>query len=469
MWKLRSSNSGQNRVILVREGVLAESSQSRESLVGVSCNTCGKSLDDMITERKEGSFKNAYSRLLGRGDFSNGGSSVSDSDWEFSSTVIAMNSSNSAKSFSSRMVPSMEWKISLHSSRRASKSSSKILKGLPKIRGTLLSSSISRITKSTGKVNLPTSTSIFSAIPIGYWNDRTANLTLILVGLRVSRDNFAYKKYGMRLMLAPRFARALHEKALLKLHGMRKLPGKVRMNFASSSRDMGSDFFEKSIEKRWEKESANESGLEFGKHHQADDFILGVSVFKHIAYSEEFVNVFVRIGFSSTIELISFDKSQVVTFNGKFICGFKNGDCETESQSDNRIDNPHGFIIHRIEIFKGNEKVTEVIDVENWRRHIRVSIWYLDSGCSRSMTGVMSYLPKDREQLGPKDHLGKFDAKADDGYFLEYSFLSKAFRVFNTRRQQVEKTYHVTFDESIEAIRFTNTSVDEIRVDDSSR
>ncbi|GKE47001.1 retrovirus-related pol polyprotein from transposon TNT 1-94 [Tanacetum coccineum] len=68
-----------------------------------------------------------------------------------------------------------------------------------------------------------------------------------------------------------------------------------------------------------------------------------------------------------------------------------------------------------------------------------------------------------------KDHLGKFDAKADDGYFLGYSFVSIAFRVFNTRRQQVEETYHVTFDESMEAIRFTNTSVDEIGIDDSSR
>ncbi|GJY82789.1 retrovirus-related pol polyprotein from transposon TNT 1-94 [Tanacetum coccineum] len=68
-----------------------------------------------------------------------------------------------------------------------------------------------------------------------------------------------------------------------------------------------------------------------------------------------------------------------------------------------------------------------------------------------------------------KDHLGKFDAKADDGYFLGYSFVSKAFRVFNTRRQQVEETYHVTFDESMEAMRFTNTSVDEIGIDDSFR
>ncbi|GJZ12728.1 retrovirus-related pol polyprotein from transposon TNT 1-94 [Tanacetum coccineum] len=46
-----------------------------------------------------------------------------------------------------------------------------------------------------------------------------------------------------------------------------------------------------------------------------------------------------------------------------------------------------------------------------------------------------------------KDHLGKFDAKADDGYFLGYSSVSKDFRVYNIRRQQIEETYHVTFDE----------------------
>ncbi|GJU45665.1 retrovirus-related pol polyprotein from transposon TNT 1-94 [Tanacetum coccineum] len=207
-------------------------------------------------------------------------------------------------------------------------------------------------------------------------------------------------------------------------------------------------------------------------------------------------------------------------------------------------------------------------------RHIREPIWYLDSGCSRSMTGVKSYLHKYVEQPGPKqgiifnankeivliaprrndvyvlnmsslspnracffakasesvnwlwkclhllymdlfglvspmsinhekytldivdeysreripdisyfyvfecpvfihnhkDHLGTFDAKADDGYFLGYSFVSKSFRVFNTRRQQIEeRDYHVEFDESMEAIRFTHTSEDEIGIDDSSR
>nr|GEW35390.1 retrovirus-related Pol polyprotein from transposon TNT 1-94 [Tanacetum cinerariifolium] len=50
-----------------------------------------------------------------------------------------------------------------------------------------------------------------------------------------------------------------------------------------------------------------------------------------------------------------------------------------------------------------------------------------------------------------------------------YSCVSKAFRVYNIRRQQIKETYHVTFDESMEAIKFTKTSVDEIGIDYSSR
>nr|GEY68111.1 hypothetical protein [Tanacetum cinerariifolium] len=77
------------------------------------------------------------------------------------------------------------------------------------------------------------------------------------------------------------------------------------------------------------------------------------------------MNVFVRIGFDSTIELVSLDKSQVVTFNVKFDCGFRIGDCRTGSWSDNMVGIPRGFVIHGIKVLKGNEKVTEVIDVEN--------------------------------------------------------------------------------------------------------
>ncbi|GJS15497.1 retrovirus-related pol polyprotein from transposon TNT 1-94 [Tanacetum coccineum] len=209
-------------------------------------------------------------------------------------------------------------------------------------------------------------------------------------------------------------------------------------------------------------------------------------------------------------------------------------------------------------------------------RHIREPIWYLDSGCSRIMTGVKNYMHKYVEQPGPKDkpsstrekgkhHKASFKTKQNfsirkclhllhmdlfrpvnpmsifhEKYTLvivdEYSrytlvhFLRKksqnfsspytpkqngvaegriglpvilridqslskdmirlpmifsekgslisatficfdvlSFRVFNTRRKQIEETYHVTFDESMEAIRFTNTSIYEIGIDDSSR
>ncbi|GJS54362.1 hypothetical protein Tco_0627724 [Tanacetum coccineum] len=50
------------------------------------------------------------------------------------------------------------------------------------------------------------------------------------------------------------------------------------------------------------------------------------------------------------------------------------------------------------------------------------------------------------------DHWGKFDEKADDGFFLGYSPVAKAFRVFNIKRQEMEETVHVTFSEDDEAI-----------------
>ncbi|GJS98586.1 retrovirus-related pol polyprotein from transposon TNT 1-94 [Tanacetum coccineum] len=68
-----------------------------------------------------------------------------------------------------------------------------------------------------------------------------------------------------------------------------------------------------------------------------------------------------------------------------------------------------------------------------------------------------------------KDHLEKFDEKVDDGYLLGYSLVSKAFRVFNTRRQQIEETYHITFDESPNAIKFSKPSVDDINIVETER
>nr|GEU94229.1 retrovirus-related Pol polyprotein from transposon TNT 1-94 [Tanacetum cinerariifolium] len=47
--------------------------------------------------------------------------------------------------------------------------------------------------------------------------------------------------------------------------------------------------------------------------------------------------------------------------------------------------------------------------------------------------------------LNTLDHLGKFEAKGDEGYFIGYSMSSKAFRVFNKRTKRVEENLHVDF------------------------
>ncbi|GJR18344.1 putative ribonuclease H-like domain-containing protein [Tanacetum coccineum] len=50
--------------------------------------------------------------------------------------------------------------------------------------------------------------------------------------------------------------------------------------------------------------------------------------------------------------------------------------------------------------------------------------------------------------LNTLDPLGKFDEKADEGFFVGYSINSKAFRVFNTRTRKVEEYLHINFLEN---------------------
>nr|GEV73519.1 retrovirus-related Pol polyprotein from transposon TNT 1-94 [Tanacetum cinerariifolium] len=84
----------------------------------------------------------------------------------------------------------------------------------------------------------------------------------------------------------------------------------------------------------------------------------------------------------------------------------------------------------------------------------------IDSGCSRHMTGNMSYLIEYKEIDGgyvafggnPKREKitgkGKFDGKADEGFFVGYSLNSKAFRVFNSKTRIVEDNLHFRFSKS---------------------
>ncbi|GJS84717.1 hypothetical protein Tco_0751258 [Tanacetum coccineum] len=140
------------------------------------------------------------------------------------------------------------------------------------------------------------------------------------------------------------------------------------------------------------------------------------------------------------------------------------------------------------------------------------------SGCSRHMTGVKSYLHKYVEQPGPKVVIRDDSTCTTEGYgsikyngivFTKVSFVNglkynlisisqlcdakyivqfdekrgtifksnkeivmiapRAFRDFNTKRQQTEEIYHITFDESPKAIKFSKSLVDNINIVESER
>ncbi|GJZ96040.1 ribonuclease H-like domain-containing protein, partial [Tanacetum coccineum] len=50
--------------------------------------------------------------------------------------------------------------------------------------------------------------------------------------------------------------------------------------------------------------------------------------------------------------------------------------------------------------------------------------------------------------LNTIDHLGKFDGKSDEGFFVRYSLNSKAFRVLDSRTRIVEENLHIRFSKS---------------------
>ncbi|KAI3827930.1 hypothetical protein L1987_02019 [Smallanthus sonchifolius] len=97
-------------------------------------------------------------------------------------------------------------------------------KGRPRMSGTLSSTSISRITKSMGKTNLPTFTNRFSIIPRGYLTKRSAKEMLMHVGYGSPRSSCLYMTYGIRLMLAPRSVNAWCKGKLPRRRGIMKRP-----------------------------------------------------------------------------------------------------------------------------------------------------------------------------------------------------------------------------------------------------
>ena len=76
--------------------------------------------------------------------------------------------------------------------------------GLPKMRGTSWSSSMSKIIKSTRKMNLSTLTKTSFTIPLGYVIDLSANYKDTFVGLGSSNPNFYIIDRGIKFILAPK-------------------------------------------------------------------------------------------------------------------------------------------------------------------------------------------------------------------------------------------------------------------------
>jgi len=49
------------------------------------------------------------------------------------------------------------------------------------------------------------------------------------------------------------------------------------------------------------------------------------------------------------------------------------------------------------------------------------------------------------------NNLGKFDARSDEGIFMDYSMHSKTYRIYNKHTKLIEESIHAIFDESNES------------------
>ncbi|GKB02060.1 putative ribonuclease H-like domain-containing protein [Tanacetum coccineum] len=72
----------------------------------------------------------------------------------------------------------------------------------------------------------------------------------------------------------------------------------------------------------------------------------------------------------------------------------------------------------------------------------------VNTACYKTSLGFMRPFGCPITILNTIDHLGKFDSKANEGFFVGYSINSKAFRVFNSRTRIVEENLYVQFSEN---------------------
>ncbi|GKD61652.1 retrovirus-related pol polyprotein from transposon TNT 1-94, partial [Tanacetum coccineum] len=123
-----------------------------------------------------------------------------------------------------------------------------------------------------------------------------------------------------------------------------------------------------------------------------------------------------------------------------------------------------------IEWFKRGEALQDkkVEALKSTRCDIRKPIWYLDSGCSRHMTGVKSYLHKYMEKSGPKVVFGDDSTCTTEGYgsikcngivFTKVAFVNGLKYNLISISQLCDAKYIVQFDEKRGTIFNSNKEV----------
>ncbi|GJR23434.1 retrovirus-related pol polyprotein from transposon TNT 1-94 [Tanacetum coccineum] len=121
-------------------------------------------------------------------------------------------------------------------------------------------------------------------------------------------------------------------------------------------------------------------------------------------------------------------------------------------------------LVFRSKTIKSILKSNSTFKAETLKCDIRKPIWYLDSGCSRHMTGVKSFLHKYVEQPGPKVVFRDNSTCITEGYG---SF--KCNESLIEESNKLKKPTISLFVESTDAIKFTKPSVDNINIDESKR
>jgi len=138
--------------------------------------------------------------------------------------------------------------------------------GHPKMIGISSSSSMSRIIKSVGNMNLSTLIRTSSTIPLGYVMDRFASCKEIVVGFGSCIPNWLKIDKGIRLMLAPKSQRAFSKCDSMMVQGIVKLLGSL---------SFGGSFL---------KTMAKHSSLRANVSKSANFFLLLKISFKNFAY-----------------------------------------------------------------------------------------------------------------------------------------------------------------------------------------